>query len=107
MTTVLVLVLAMVATTMVTGLALAWGALRALVWLVLLPLMLLKAVFGLVFGLVFGALGLAVGLVVALVVDGLGLLALVALLAIPAIPLLLIAALVWMAVKGTTALASA
>ncbi len=64
MTTLFVMGFAMVAMLVVTGLALAWAALRAVLWVVFLPLMLLKALFGLVFGLfglvfglVFGTLG--------------------------------------------------
>lgn len=107
MTTLFVLGCAMVAMIVVAGLAVAWAALRAVLWLVFLPLMLLKAALGLVFGLVFGAFGLVVGLVVAVVLGGLGLLAVLAVLAIPAVPLLLLAGLVWVAVKGTEALAAA
>lgn len=107
MTTLFVLGCAMVAMVVMTGLAVAWAAVRAVLWLVFLPLLLIKTLFGLVFGLVFGALGLAIGLVVTVVVGGLGLLAVLAVLAIPAIPLLLLAALVWVAVKGTAALAAA
>ncbi len=107
MTTLFVMGFAMVAMMVMAGLALAWVAIRAVLWLLFLPLMLLKALFGLVFGLVFGVIGLVVGLLVTVVVGGVGLLALLALVAIPAIPLLLVAALVWVAVKGTTALASA
>ena len=106
MTTLFVIGFAMVTLLVVTGLALAWAALRAVLWLVFLPLMLLKALFGLVFGLVFGTLGLVFGLVVTLVVGGVGLLALLAVVAIPLIPFLLIGALVWLAVKGTEALAA-
>ena len=54
MTTLFVMGFAMVAMLVVTGLAVAWAALRALLWVVFLPLMLLKALFGLVFGL-FGS----------------------------------------------------
>jgi hypothetical protein len=107
MTTLLVVGFAMVAMLVVTGFALAWAAFRALLWIVFLPLMLLKAAFGLVFGLVFGTLGLVFGLLVALAAGGVALLAVLAVLAVPAIPLLLIAGLVWLAVKGTTALAAA
>lgn len=107
MTTLFVLGCAMVAMIVVAGLAVAWAALRAVLWLVFLPLMLLKAALGLVFGLVFGAFGLVVGLVVAVVLGGLGLLAVLAVLAIPAVPLLLLAGLVWVAVKGTEAFAAA
>ncbi|AMY09655.1 hypothetical protein LuPra_02877 [Luteitalea pratensis] len=113
MTTLFVMGFAMVAMLVVTGLALAWAALRAVLWVVFLPLMLLKALFGLVFGLfglvfglVFGTLGLVVGLLVALVVGGVGLVALLAVVAIPLVPFLLVAGLVWVAVKGTTALAA-
>ena len=107
MTTLFVMGFAMVAMLVVTGLVLAWAALRAFLWVVFLPLMLLKAMLGLVFGLVFGAFGLAVGLVVTVILGGVGLVAMLAVLAIPAIPLLLVAGLVWLALKGTTALASA
>ena len=107
MTTLFVLRCAMVAMLVMTGLAVAWVALRAVLWLVFLPLMLLKAAFGLVFGLVFGLFGLVVGLVVTVVLGGLGLLAVLAVLAIPAIPILLLAGLIWLAVKGTAALAEA
>lgn len=107
MTTLFVMGFAMVAMMVMAGLALAWVAIRAVLWLVFLPLLLLKTVFGLVFGLVFGAFGLIVGLVVTVVLGGLGLLAVLAVLAIPAIPLLLLAGLVWVVVKGTTALAAA
>jgi hypothetical protein len=107
MTTLFVMGFAMVAMLVVTGLVLAWAAVRAILWVVFLPLLLLKTMLGLVFGLVFGAFGLAVGLVATVVVGGVGLLAMLAVLAIPAIPLLLVAGLVWLAFKGTTALASA
>jgi hypothetical protein len=107
MTTLFVFGCAMVAMLVLTGLAVAWAALRAVLWLVFLPLILLKAAFGLVFGLLFGAFGLIVGLVVTVVLGGLGVLAVLAVLAIPAIPLLLLGAIVWLAVKGTTALAAA
>lgn len=107
MTTLFVLGFAMMAMLVVTGLTLAWTLVRAVLWLLFLPLLLIKAVFGLVFGLVFGAFGLILGLLVTLVIGGVGLLAVLAVLAIPAIPLLLLGALVWLAVKGTTALAAA
>ena len=107
MTTLFVMGFAMVTLLVVTGLALAWAALRAGLWVLFLPLMLLKMLFGLVFGLVFGTLGLVIGLGVTLLVGGIGLLALLAVVAIPLVPFLLVAALVWLAVKGTTALAAA
>lgn len=107
MTTLFVLGCAMVVMMVMAGLAVAWTAIRAVLWLLFLPLMLLKTLFGLVFGLVFGALGLVIGLVVTLAVGGIGLLAVLAVLAIPAVPLLLVAGLIWLAVKGTAALAAA
>ncbi len=107
MTTLFVLGMACVAMIVMTGLALAWAAVRAVLWLLFLPFLLLKAIFGLVFGLVFGTLGLVFGLLVALVVGGVGLLALLAVVALPLIPLLLLGGLLWLAVKGTVALAAA
>ena len=89
------------------ALAFSWFLLRAVFWVLLLPLMLLKGLFGLMFGLVFGAFGLVVGLVVTLVVGLVGLLALLAVFALPLLPLLCVAGLVWLGVKGTAALASA
>ncbi len=89
------------------ALAFSWFLLRAVFWVLLLPLMLLKGLFGLMFGLVFGAFGLVVGLVVTLVVGVVGLLALLAVFALPLLPLLCVAGLVWLGVKGTAALASA
>ena len=68
MTTLFVLGCAMVVMMVMAGLAVAWTAIRAVLWLLFLPLMLLKTLFGLVFGLVFGALGLVIGLVVTLAV---------------------------------------
>ena len=103
MTTLFVIGFAMMAMLVVTGVALVWAALRAVLWVLFLPLMLLKVVFG----LVFGTLGLVFGLLVTLVVGGVGLLALLAVIAIPLVPFLLVAGLVWLAVKGTTALAAA
>ena len=68
------------------ALAFSWFLLRAVFWVLLLPLMLLKGLFGLMFGLVFGAFGLVVGLVVTLVVGVVGLLALLGGL-VPGVPL--------------------
>lgn len=103
MTTLFVLGMAAAAAMLV---GFAWLALRAVLWLVFFPLMLLKAVFGMVFGLVFGIVGLVFGLAVAAVAGLIGVVALAAVLAVPLIPLLLIGGLVWLAVKGTTALAT-
>src|SRR5688500_16905470 len=83
------------------ALASSWFLLRVMLWVVFLPLMLLKGLFGLVFGLIFGAFGLIVGLVATLAVGVVGLLALLAVFALPLLPLLCVAALVWLGVKGT------
>lgn len=114
MTTLLVLGVGAVAMLVMAGLAMAWAALRVVLWVVFLPLMLLKGLLGLVFGAVFGTLGLVlgglgmvVGLLVAVLLGGVGLLALLAVFALPLVPLLLVAGLVWLAVKGTAALAAA
>lgn len=104
MTTLFVLGLVGVAAMVATLIGFTWLVVRAVLWLVFFPLMLLKAVFGMVFGLVFGALGLVFGLAVAAVVGVVGFLALAAILAVPLLPLLLVGGLVWLAVKGTTAL---
>lgn len=107
MTTLLVLGLAGVAAMVATIIGATWFAVRAVLWVLFFPLMLLKAVFGMVFGLVFGVLGLVFGLVVALAVGLVGILALAAVIAVPLLPVLLVAGLVWLAVKGTAALAAA
>ncbi len=111
---ILVVGLALVAAAVAGVLTLTWLAVRAVLWVLFFPLMLLKALFGLVFGalglvfgLVFGALGLAISFVVMLVLGGVGLLALVAVVAIPLVPFLLIALLVWLGVRGTQALVAA
>jgi hypothetical protein len=77
MTTLFVLGFGAMAMLALAGLAMAWATLRVVLWVVFLPLMLLKALFGLVFGAVFGTLGLVLGglglvfgLLVALVVGG-------------------------------------
>ena len=99
--------LAILAATVMAAVAFTWFLVRAVLWVLFFPLMILKAVFGLVFGLIFGALGMVVGLTVMLLVGGVGLLALLAVVAIPILPFLLIAGLIWLAIKGTTALAAA
>ena len=106
--------LAMFAAVMAAGLAFTWVAMRAVLWVLFFPVMLLKTLFGLVFGLmgvvfglVFGALGLVISFVVMVALGGVGLLALLAVVAVPLIPFLLVALLVWLAVKGTQALAAA
>ncbi len=114
MTTFFVLGLAAVMATVAAAVAFTWFVVRALLWVLFLPLMLLKGLFGLVFGLlgmvlglVFGAVGLAIGFVVMLVLGGVGLLALLAVVAVPLLPILLVAFLIWLGVKGTQALAAA
>ncbi len=106
--------LAMIAAVVAAGLAFTWLAVRAVLWVLFFPLMLVKALFGLVFGflgmvfgLVFGALGLFISLVVMVALGGVGLLALLAVVAIPLLPFVLVALLVWLGVKGTQALAAA
>ena len=107
MTTLFVLSLAGMAAVVATAIGATWFAVRAVLWVLFFPLMLLKAVFGMLFGLVFGVLGLVFGLAVALVVGVVGMLALAAVVAVPLLPLLLVGGLVWLAVKGTAALAAA
>jgi hypothetical protein len=106
--------MAMFAAVVAAGVALTWFAVRAVLWVLFFPLMLLKGlldlVFGLLgmaFGLVFGALGLVISFVVMLALGGIGLVALLAVVAVPLIPFLLVALLVWLGVKGTQALAAA
>lgn len=105
MTTLVVLGVAVLATMV----AFTWVAIRTVLWVLFFPLMLLKTLFGLVFGLfglVFGLVFGVFGLVVAAGVGLVGVLALAALFALPLLPFLMIGGLVWLAVKGTTALAT-
>jgi hypothetical protein len=102
-------VLGLVGAMVATLIGFTWLAVRAVLWLVFFPLMLLKTLFGLVFGLfglVFGLVFGVFGLVVAAGVGLVGFLALAAVFALPLVPLLLVGGLVWLAVKGTTALAT-
>lgn len=109
MTTLFAVGLVGVALTVAMLVGVTWLAVRAVLWLVFVPLLLLKTLFGLVFGvlgLVFGLVFGLVGLVVAAGAGVVGFLALAAVLALPVVPLVLVGGLVWLAVKGTTALAT-
>ena len=109
MTTLFVMGLVGVAAMVATLIGFTWLAVRAVLWLVFFPLLLLKTLFGLVFGLFGLVFGLAFGLVGLVIAAGAGLIgfiALAAVFALPLVPLLLVGGLVWLAVKGTTALAT-